>query len=88
MTLPWVILWRGYTRLYFNSVQAAPFIWSLDDGNIEHEVTVRDVQRYVGGFTTQQRTPDMPAQPRVWIEVLDCVVYMNRDTKECKLLQR
>lgn len=36
--IPGRLLWIGRFRLYLNSFREAPLVWSIDDGDPQHEV--------------------------------------------------
>ncbi len=75
--MPWELLWKGKCRLYFNSSDEVPFIWSLDDGDIENEYKGISVHIHLPGFKTAQRKEDDIAKPKVGLEHPNCAVYRN-----------
>lgn len=79
--MEWELLWKGRCRIYFNASQEAPYIWSIDNGESGFEVKVIDVALIIIGFSTQQRTKDDPAQPKVWLEHNRCAVYKNKNNE-------
>lgn len=81
----WSLLWKGKCRIYFNSSQEAPYIWSVDNGTIDEERKVKQVIILCSGFRTMQRTENDPPQPKVWLEHYRCGVYINNETMEIKV---
>jgi hypothetical protein len=74
-------MWRGRCRVYFNTSDEAPNIWSIDNGTVEEEYKVVSIKFLVGNFRTVERIDADPAQPKVWLEHDRCAVYMNENNE-------
>jgi hypothetical protein len=85
--MQWELLWKGRCRVYFNAKEDFPLIWSVDDGDVANEYKVRDVCSLGPTWKTQARAIDEPEQPKVWINFINCAVYMNEE-REVKITFR
>ena len=65
------VMWRGTYRVYFNTKEAAPEVWSIDDGNIENEILVQEVYIYTPCAT---RFVPSETQPIAWLEGFGTVI--------------
>jgi hypothetical protein len=71
------LLWKGACRVYFNSYNAAPLFWSVDNGDSATEVKCPRVVM-AGSFETVV-VPDQRVQPRAWLSFKKASVYKQND---------
>lgn len=57
--------WVGAYRLYFNSSEESPRVWSVDDGCIKNEIKVEEVYIYTSAAS---RFVPGDVQPKAWLE--------------------
>jgi hypothetical protein len=66
-------------RVYFNKIEEAPQIWSVDEGTTASEINVRgvDIRITQGAAITYQNLAAEPPEPKAWIEVEGLLTIAN-----------
>jgi len=62
-------------RVYFNTVAAAPMVWSVDDGDFSNEMNVSNiVTQGIGSYRYSGGKPN-PTFPVAWVEYTDARIH-------------